>query len=83
MIAKVENFEQSIIEQLLASFNEELRSTGRANFELLQQCPPNRQKELRSLMNVVVLTYRALEPERQALQEELPLQDEDARRFAS
>jgi hypothetical protein len=77
MTAKVENFEQSIVEHLLASFNEELRSTGRANFELLQQCPLDRQRELRSLMNVVVLAYRALEPERQALQ------DENLRHFAS
>jgi hypothetical protein len=77
MIAKVENFEQNIVEQLLASFNEELRCTGRANFELLQHCPPSRQKELRSLMNVVVLAYRALQPEREAFE------DEDARRIAS
>jgi hypothetical protein len=80
-MSKVENIQESIVEQLLASFNEELRCTGRANFELLQHCPPDRQKELRSLMNVVVLAYRALQPEREALQDEA-LQNEDARRSA-
>jgi len=69
MPAEVEKIEQNRFEELLASFNEHLRCTGQTNFGLLQQCPLHRQKELRSLMNAAVLAYRALKPERDALQE--------------
>ena len=55
-----------IVEKLLAEFNEELRTRGTMNFDLLEQCPVAYRKELRSLMNVAALAYKALEPRREA-----------------
>lgn len=59
-------YEASLVEELLAEFNEQLRCTGAADFGLLERCPSGSRKELRALMNVAVLAYRALEPERSA-----------------
>jgi hypothetical protein len=58
----------TVVEDLLAQFNETLRLEGRPDFSLLKRCPPSEQKELLSLMNVAALAYRALAPEREAFQ---------------
>ena len=58
------------IEELFGEFNETLRTTGQSDFALLERCPEAHRKELRGLMNVATLAYRALEPERQALLED-------------
>jgi hypothetical protein len=57
------------VEELFGEFNETLRTTGQANFDVLERCPEAHRKELRALMNVAALAYRALEPERQHLSE--------------
>lgn len=58
--------EDSVIERLLAEFNEALRLDGRPDFSILERCPVIYRKELFSLMNVAALAYTALEPEREA-----------------
>lgn len=63
---KIQSIETAVIEELFAEFNEGLRVHGEPNFDLLQRCPEPYRKELRSLMNVAALTYRALRPERDA-----------------
>jgi hypothetical protein len=65
-----EQIRLTIVEELFGEFNEHLRTTGQPNFALLERCPEVHRKELRGLMNVAALTYRALEPERQALLED-------------
>jgi hypothetical protein len=67
MAARIEAVQNTIVEELLAEFNEGLRSEGRARFEVLQRCPEPQKRELLALMNVATLAYRALEPDRQAL----------------
>lgn len=67
MTNNVENIKNTAVEELFAEFNEILRVSGEANFGLLEHCPENNRKELRSLMNVATLAFRALEPERQVL----------------
>jgi len=56
------------VEELLAEFSQIMRSEGRPDFSLLERCPPSERKEFLSLMNVAVLAYRALAPEREAFQ---------------
>jgi hypothetical protein len=58
--------DDSIVEELLAEFNETLRLHGRTDFLLLERCPRQYRKELLSLCNVAALAYRALAPEREA-----------------
>ncbi len=67
MVTKVETIENTVVEDLLAEFNEILRTTGRSQFDIAARCPPAQRKELRSLMNVAALAYHALAPEREAL----------------
>jgi hypothetical protein len=66
MNGRIETMDNTVVERLLADFNEVLRCQGRANFGFLERCPPDYRKELLALMNVAVLAYRALEPERAA-----------------
>lgn len=56
----------TVVEELFGEFNEVLRFTGEPDFTILDRCPAENVKELRALMNVAVLAYRALAPERQA-----------------
>jgi len=67
----------TVIEELFGEFNENLRTTGQPDFSLLERCPEPHRKELRSLMNVAALAYRALRSERQGLL------DDTASRLAS
>lgn len=51
--------EQTLVDELLAQFTEELRTSGHTNFDLLDRCPAGRQQELRSMMNMVALMHWA------------------------
>jgi len=66
MSPTIEAASNTVVEELLAEFNEGLRLEGKLRFELLERCPEPERKELLSLMNVAALAYRAMEPERQA-----------------
>ncbi|MFN7960003.1 MAG: hypothetical protein U0002_01900 [Thermoanaerobaculia bacterium] len=68
MSAKVQQLGTGVIEKLLAEFNEHLRVTGEANYDLLERCPEGLREELRSLCNTIVLAFAALAPEREAFQ---------------
>jgi hypothetical protein len=59
-------------EILLAEFNEVLRLEGRPDFAILERCPEGDRKELLSLMNVALLAYLALAPEREAFRRREP-----------
>ena len=65
MLDPLNNPGDEVVESLFAEFNECLRVTGEANFSLLDACPPASRRELRSLMNVAVLAYRALQQQRE------------------
>ena len=65
--SKVASIQNTIVEELLAEFNEGLRCEGKPHFEILDRCPNRHRRELLALFNVAALTYRALEPERRAL----------------
>jgi hypothetical protein len=67
MAPKADLIKNTVIEELFGEFNEILRTTGQPDFALLDRCPEAHHKELRSMMNVAVLAYYALEPERQSL----------------
>lgn len=61
---------REILDDLFARFNEELRCTGNINYGLLVECPEEVRPELKRLMNVTALAYRALEPARRAYREQ-------------
>jgi len=63
---RIESVHNTVVEELLAEFNEGLRLEGAPRFEILERCPEPQRRELLSLMNVAALAYRALEPERRA-----------------
>jgi hypothetical protein len=66
MLPMVEPVVEKSAVDLLATFNEHLRLHGTPDFGLLDQCPVEDRPELLSLMNVALLAYKALEPERRA-----------------
>lgn len=51
--------EQRLMDELLAEFSEELRTTGTTNFGILERCPSPWRTELRSLMNTAALMHWA------------------------
>ena len=54
------------VAELLAEFNEALRTQGHADFdEYLTRCPEEHRQELLSLMNVLALTFNAFAPLRE------------------
>jgi hypothetical protein len=59
MPMKPPRVENPTLENLFAEFGETLRTTGKADFRLLDGCPLAERQELLSLMNVAVLTSRA------------------------
>jgi hypothetical protein len=69
-MANTDRVKNTVIEELFGEFNEVLRTTGQPDFTVLERCPEAHRKELRSLMNVAALAYRALEPERHNLLED-------------
>lgn len=71
MKPNAESINTTVVEELFGEFNENLRATGQPDFAILERCPEAHRRELRSLMNVAALAYRALEPERHALLAEL------------
>ena len=57
---------EDLVARLFDDFTEELRSTGEANFALLEECPPDSRQNLCALMNVAVLAFSALQSRRDA-----------------
>lgn len=48
-----------VVEDLLDRFTEHMRTTGEADFSIVEECPPEHRKELTSLCNMYVLAWRA------------------------
>lgn len=68
MSARIDREENETVLKLFAEFNETIRTTGEADYSILDRCPAPHRQELRSLMNVALLAYRAFAPEREELE---------------
>jgi hypothetical protein len=65
--------EQTLVDDLLEQFAEELRTSGSSNFALLERCPIQRRRELRSLMNMAALMHwAASRADRRAYRQQKP-----------